>query len=228
MNIENNRISVLLSTYNNEKTIKDSIASILEQTYKNFELLIIDDGSEDNTLQICKSFSDSRIKLFKNDSNIGLTKSLNKVSQYATGKYLARQDGDDISLNNRLQKQIAVFNKFDNLDIVTSRAYIKNSNRIIPKYRNYISYKILINYLNPFIHGTLMIKNDSFIKLNRYNENFIYAQDYKLFYDAIKLNMKIKVISEPIYILNLENNISSNRREDQQYYANCVRKNLLP
>ena len=228
MNIENNRISVLLSTYNNEKTIKDSIASILKQTYKNFELLIIDDGSEDNTLQICKSFSDSRIKLFKNDSNIGLTKSLNKVSQYATGKYLARQDGDDISLNNRLQKQRAVFNKFDNLDIVTSRAYIKNSNRIIPKYRNYISYKILINYLNPFIHGTLMIKNDSFIKLNRYNENFIYAQDYKLFYDAIKLNMKIKVISEPIYILNLENNISSNRREDQQYYANCVRKNLLP
>ena len=228
MNIENNRISVLLSTYNNEKTIKDSIASILKQTYKNFELLIIDDGSEDNTLQICKSFSDSRIKLFKNDSNIGLTKSLNKVSQYATGKYLARQDGDDISLNNRLQKQIAVFNKLDNLDIVTSRAYIKNSNRIIPKYRNYISYKILINYLNPFIHGTLMIKNDSFIKLNRYNENFIYAQDYKLFYDAIKLNMKIKVISQPIYILNLENNISSNKREDQQYYANCVRKNLLP
>jgi len=228
LNIENNRISVLLSTYNNEKTIKDSIASILKQTYKNFELLIIDDGSEDNTLQICKSFSDSRIKLFKNDSNIGLTKSLNKVSQYATGKYLARQDGDDISLNNRLQKQIAVFNKLDNLDIVTSRAYIKNSNRIIPKYRNYISYKILINYLNPFIHGTLMIKNDSFIKLNRYNENFIYAQDYKLFYDAIKLNMKIKVISEPIYILNLENNISSNKREDQQYYANCVRKNLLP
>lgn len=228
MNIENNRISVLLSTYNNEKTIKDSIASILKQTYKNFELLIIDDGSEDNTLQICKSFSDSRIKLFKNDSNIGLTKSLNKVSQYATGKYLARQDGDDISLNNRLQKQIAVFNKFDNLDIVTSRAYVKNSNRIIPKYRNYISYKILINYLNPFIHGTLMIKNDSFIKLNRYNENFIYAQDYKLFYDAIKLNMKIKVISQPIYILNLENNISSNKREDQQYYANCVRKNLLP
>ena len=228
MNIENNKISVLLSTYNNEKTIKLSIGSILDQTYKNFELLIIDDGSEDNTLQICKSFSDSRIKLFKNDSNIGLTKSLNKVSQYATGKYLARQDGDDISLNNRLQKQIAVFNKFDNLDIVTSRAYVKNSNRIIPKYRNYISYKILINYLNPFIHGTLMIKNDSFIKLNRYNENFIYAQDYKLFYDAIKLNMKIKVISQPIYILNLENNISSNKREDQQYYANCVRKNLLP
>ena len=228
MNIENNRISVLLSTYNNEKTIKDSIASILEQTYKNFELLIIDDGSEDNTLQICKSFSDSRIKLFKNNSNIGLTKSLNKVSKYATGKYLARQDGDDISLNNRLQKQLAVFNKFDNLDIVTSRAYVENSNRIIPKYRNYISYKILINYLNPFIHGTLMIKNDSFIKLNRYNENFIYAQDYKLFYDAIKLNMKIKVIKEPIYILNLENNISSNKKEDQQYYANCVRKNLLP
>ena len=228
MNIENNKISVLLSTYNNEKTIKLSIGSILDQTYKNFELLIIDDGSEDNTLQICKSFSDSRIKLFKNDSNIGLTKSLNKVSQYATGKYLARQDGDDISLNNRLQKQIAVFNKLDNLDIVTSRAYVKNSNRIIPKYRNYISYKILINYLNPFIHGTLMIKNDSFIKLNRYNENFIYAQDYKLFYDAIKLNMKIKVISQPIYILNLENNISSNKREDQQYYANCVRKNLLP
>jgi len=228
LNIENNKISVLLSTYNNEKTIKLSIGSILDQTYKNFELLIIDDGSEDNTLQICKSFSDSRIKLFKNDSNIGLTKSLNKVSQYATGKYLARQDGDDISLNNRLQKQIAVFNKFDNLDIVTSRAYVKNSNRIIPKYRNYISYKILINYLNPFIHGTLMIKNDSFIKLNRYNENFIYAQDYKLFYDAIKLNMKIKVISQPIYILNLENNISSNKREDQQYYANCVRKNLLP
>ena len=73
-----------------------------------------------------------------------------------------------------------------------------------------------------------MIKRDSFYKLNGYDENFVYAQDYKLFHDAVKSGMKIETIEKPMYVLNLENNISSNKKKEQKYYSNCVRNNLIP
>ena len=80
-------VSVLLSTYNSEETIEESLFSILNQTYKNLEILIVDDGSTDNTEEICKKFqlNDERILLFSNKKNIGLTKSLNSLAQKASG-----------------------------------------------------------------------------------------------------------------------------------------------
>ena len=131
------------------------------------------------------------------------------------GSYLARQDGDDQSLPHRFEAQIEQFNNSNEIDIVTCRAFIKSTDKVIPKLRNKINHKLLINFLNPFIHGTLMIKRDSFYKLNGYDENFVYAQDYKLFHDAIKSGMKIETIEEPMYVLNLENNISSNKKKEQ-------------
>jgi len=226
--MQNKKISCLLSTYNNQETIEDAINSILSQTYENLELLIIDDASTDKTLKICKSINDSRVSVYENKHNLGLTKSLNKIANISIGYYLARQDGDDISLPHRFKTQIEKFRNSNKIDIVTCRAYVKNTNNVTPKLRNKINHKLLINFLNPFIHGTLMIKRDSFYNLNGYNENFVYAQDYKLFHDAIKNGMKINTIKEPMYILNLENNISSNKKKEQKYYSDCVRNNLTP
>ena len=99
MTIDSEKVSVLMSCYNSQKTLKDSINSVLTQTYKNFEFLIIDDGSSDDTLKILQDFEniDERIKVYKNSKNIGLTKSLNILIDKSVGKYIARQDADDIS-----------------------------------------------------------------------------------------------------------------------------------
>ena len=148
MNIKNNnQISVLISTFNNENSIKAAVESIQHQTFENLEILIMDDGSHDNTFNICKDLSneDSRIRIFQNEKNIGLTRSLNKLIKQSQGYYIARQDADDISLLSRLETQIK-FLKDKNLDIVYSRANIKNSNKVIPNLSFYLPKKLVLRY----------------------------------------------------------------------------------
>ena len=99
-------ISVVLPVYNCKEYIRDSVQSILQQTYKNFELIIVDDGSEDGTLDILNNFKDKRIRLYKNKYNRGLIYSLNKALNKSKGQFIARMDADDICELNRLQKQI--------------------------------------------------------------------------------------------------------------------------
>ena len=224
MKFVKNKISVLLSVFNGEKTLQRSVESILTQSYEDFELLILNDGSDDATESICNSFVDDRIKFFKLNHNQGLTKSLNYLASFADGEFLARQDADDISLNLRFEKQINLFKEDNELDFVTSRALDKNSNKKIPKFRHKLSPKISINYYNPFIHGTLMIKNSSFQNLGGYDERFKFAQDYRLFKNAIINSYKYKLIKEPLYVINNQDNLSSNFKREQAYYANCVRK----
>lgn len=119
-------VSVILSVFNDDERIKEAVESILNQTYKNFELLIMDDGSTDRTFEIINSFKNNKIKIFQNQKNIGLTKSLNILIKNSNGDYIARQDSDDISLHNRLDKQYNFMHN-KNLDACTTRAYIRNS-----------------------------------------------------------------------------------------------------
>lgn len=220
-------VSVILSTYNNSASINDSVKSILGQTYKNIELLIIDDGSTDDTWEKLNKFKDSRIKLFKNKKNIGLTKSLNNLISNSNGQYIARQDADDISLPHRLEAQVNVLSTSP-YQVCTSRAKIKDDSSLIPGLSFHFPYKLIIKYKNPFIHGTMMIEKYCLDSINCYDENFYYAQDYKLFSDLIKNNISIYQIKEPLYILNMKNNISSEKLNEQNYYAYCVRKNITP
>ena len=229
MNSSTELVSVLLSTYNSEATIEKSLISLLNQTYKNLEILIADDGSTDNTKEICKKFqlNDERILLFSNKKNIGLTKSLNSLAQKASGSLIARQDADDVSLPERIEKQIQFMNK-KKLDAVTTRSLVKQNNKKRPGISFYIPNKLLINRKNPFIHGTLIIKENVFKDIGYYDERFYFAQDYKLFYDLINKGYKVKTLNEALYILNTENNISSENLDRQNYYADCVRHGKIP
>ena len=224
----NKKISVLMSVYNSEKTIEESIKSVLNQTFSDFEFLINDDCSTDSSLEIIKKFekTDSRITAFCNEKNLGLTKSLNKLIQNSNFDFIARQDSDDRSFPNRLETQMNNLINSD-LDFCTSRA-LKEGGNVTPNVKHYLPYKFMVNYLNPFIHGTLLIKKQVLENINGYDERFYYAQDYKLFKDLIKQNFKFKVISSPLYYLNTTNNISSNKKKEQYYYASCVRKNKIP
>ena len=135
------KISVLMAAHNQEQFIKKSIKSILNQSFKDFEFLILDDASKDKTLNIIKKFQkeDKRIRLFRNEKNLGLTKSLIKLTRLARGEFIARMDSDDISLKSRFNDQISWFEndkkkvlvgtsgfKIDNKDKIISNINLKN------------------------------------------------------------------------------------------------------
>jgi glycosyltransferase EpsE len=222
-------VSILMSIHNGEKHLVESINSILHQTYKNLEIIICDDFSNDNTLKICKEYEkkDSRIKIVTNKQNLGLTKSLNNLIEQSVGELIARQDADDISDLNRIKEQV---NYIKNLryDFTTTRAKDKDTGRFIPKYSNYLPKRIILKLKNPLIHGSLMIRKDVLLKIGKYDENFYYAQDYKLFKDLFKAGYRHKYIKEPLYLLNMKDNISNKFKIEQHYYANCVKRNKLP
>ena len=224
--IESPLISVLLSVYNDDKNIKTSIDSILSQSYKNIELLVIDDCSTDKTYEVLKEIKDIRLKIYRNKENHGLTKSLNILIKKSKGQILARQDSDDISLPTRLEFQINNLYR-SQLDACTTRAYIKNSKRSIPRISHLLPLSFVIRYKNPFIHGTLMIRKNAIIDIGLYDENIEYAQDYKLFIELLKKNYKIKILKKKLYVLNMENNISSLRKEEQQRFFRKIQQENL-
>jgi len=223
------KISVILSIFNDQDKLNQSIESILNQTYTNFELLIINDGSQDNSEKICEFYlsKDQRVKYYKNNKNIGLTKSLNILLRNASGELIARQDSDDTSLNTRFEKQVE-FMKQNNLDACTTRAKIINSQDITPKKSYYLPKNFVMKFKNPFVHGSLMINKKVLQDLGGYDERFYYAQDYELMKRFLKNDYKVKIIKTPLYNLNQTDNISTNHKEEQKYYADCVRKNKVP
>ena len=226
--MSNQLVSVIMSVYNNEDTVENAIESVLNQSYKNIELIITDDNSSDNSLSIIKNYLNQKtIKLIENKENIGLTKSLNLMIEASKGKLIARQDADDISLEKRIEVQVGQINKL-NLDFVSSRAKNLQTNKNIPNISYNLPYKFLIKHKNPFIHGTLVIKKDVLLQLGNYDERFKYAQDYKLMIDAIDKNYKFKVLRKPLYLLNTKNNISNQYKDEQEFFANCARNRIDP
>jgi glycosyltransferase involved in cell wall biosynthesis len=117
------KVSVLMPAFNAEQFIRDAIESILAQTFRNFEFIIIDDGSSDHTSEIIKTFKDSRIRFHRNKKNLGIVRTLNKGLALAKGKYIARMDADDISLPERLAKQVEFMDQ--NPEIVVSGGAIE-------------------------------------------------------------------------------------------------------
>ena len=224
-----NLISVLLPVFNAEKDINVAIQSILNQSYKDLELLIIDDGSTDNSYQICMNISeqDNRVKVFRNHNNLGLTKSLNLLINESSGKYLARQDADDWSEETRFEKQLKFMND-ENIDVVYARSVRNDTQNIFPRLSYYLPLNFVLRYKNPLIHGTMLAKKNIIEKVGGYDEKFIYSQDYKLAFDLINLGFKLRIMKNVLYKSNFINNISTTKKKEQEYYANCVRKGITP
>ncbi len=214
-----------MSAFNAEKSIEKSVQSILDQTFEDFEFLIVDDCSTDITSKILNRFSDERIKLYKNKENIGLTKSLNFLINNSKTKFIVRQDADDYSHKRRIEEQYKILID-QNIDFCVTRAQNIQNLKKIPGLSYFLPYKAILKYKNPFIHGTLMIQKKVLLQIGMYDEEFVYAQDYKLFSDLIKSGAKGKKIYKVLYYLNTKNNISSNFKFEQRKYANLVRRNF--
>lgn len=213
----NMKISVIMSVYNGERFLRESIESVLNQSYKDMEFIIINDGSTDNSLKIIQGYMDTDNRIIViNHKNIGLTRSLNIGILKATGEYVARQDADDISMPDRFENFIKYIEKNGQIDLYTTPALLIDKDsftiKTIPNYfRRNGFHKKMLNYYNSLIHGALIIRTDIIEKYN-YNERFEYAQDFELYhnligygynisYDNLNISYKLRLHSEQISTL---------------------------
>lgn len=185
------KISVLMPVYNTKAAyLKAAIESILNQTFSDFEFIIINDGSENNAEEVILSYTDKRIKYIKNKENIGLIKTLNKGLLYSKGEYIARMDSDDIALPERFKKQVEFMN--ENLNVGVCGTWLKtfgdDLNTRIKKYPSTSEeIKLEMLFSCPIAHPTAFIRKNLFVKYNLfYSEDYVHAEDYELWSRANK------------------------------------------
>ncbi|MCP4649291.1 MAG: glycosyltransferase [PVC group bacterium] len=191
--MSNPLISVLMPAYNAKQYIKEAIESIINQTFKDFEFIIIDDNSKDNTWDIIQEYAhkDSRIVALKNDENLKLSKTLNKGLAQAKGKYIARMDADDISVPDRFQKQINYMERYPEVGILGGAMELRDINDKFIGIRKYSvmdeKIKKYIYRYCPFCHPAIMLKKDVLNQVGGYNEQWNPAEDYDLYFRIGKI-----------------------------------------
>lgn len=212
-------VTVLMSMYNTPiDQLKKSIESILKQTYKNFEFLIINDGSNDECFQFIQSYSDERIRLVNNEKNIGLEKSLNKGILMAKGRYIVRMDTDDIAYSNRIEKQLEYIKNNPNYSIVGTQAYYFNKNGIYGK--SFAKGEITVKELlkgTPFIHPSLIINKDHLKKIGGYPE-YSRCEDYA---------MELELYSNGFKGYIMDDILMMYRMDDMSYKKRSLKKRVL-
>lgn len=223
-------VSVIMSVYNGEKYLKTSIESILKQSYGNFEFIIINDCSSDNTSNILAKASrlDNRIRIVSNETNLGLTRSLNKALVLARGEYIARQDADDISGTERFARQIERMEDSPELMLLGTGGYLvdENGRRLWTEKIHSGSQKLkkIIRKRNCFIHGSVMIRKKCLEKTGLYREEFRYGQDYDLFL-RFSESFVIDNLTEPLYSYRLnEKGISALKSKEQLWNGMIIRE----
>jgi glycosyltransferase involved in cell wall biosynthesis len=176
------KVSVVMSCYNEETTVSKAIDSILNQSFEDFEFIVIDDGSYDRTQDIIKGFTDTRIKFFANERNIGLAGSLNKGIRKAKGKYIARMDADDWSVPDRIEKQVEFLESNSKFDVLGSNAlFISDDGQTksrLPLGNESITKNMYRK--TTIIHPSVMVRKAAFNKYGLYNENLSWAEDKDL------------------------------------------------
>ncbi len=217
--MKNPKVTVLMSAYNAEKYLNEAINSILNQTYKNFEFLIINDASKDKTLEIINSYKDNRIVVIRNKKNIGLTKSLNKGLKNAKGEFIARQDADDVSFPHRLQKQVTYLDRNKSIGLLGSAwRLIDNNGKTIQDCSAYDG-KNAVHFI---CHGSVMIRKACILNIGCYREIFKYAQDYDLWLRISEI-CGIANLKEPLYKLRLHSeSVSRVKKAEQELLASLI------
>lgn len=217
-------ISVVMSVYNQEKYIREAISSVLNQTFEDFELIIIDDKSTDRTLSIIESISDKRIKIISNTYNKGLTCSLNIAIETAKGKYIARLDGDDRMRRNRLEIQYNYLKSNPSIALCGSRCNVIDFNGIVTRQAGVAmeSRNDFLKFLlwdNCLIHSSAMFRRKTFMDIGGYDEKIVRAQDYALWIEFYKESQVISLNDILIDWRDHKENISQSKRKEQQQSA---------
>lgn len=193
-------LSVIMSVYNAELYLKEAIDSILNQTFSNFEFIIINDGSTDNSLNIINSYNDKRIVVI-NQPNQGLSTSLNNGIRIGKGEYIVRMDADDVSLSNRFEKQINFLEENKSYVLIGSNANIMDNEgnflytSTLPLCSNEIKNKFPES---PFFHSSVIFRKDVWFKAGGYREDIIQYFEDIILWNAIAKHGDLANIEEPL------------------------------
>lgn len=200
-----NKISVIMGIYNCEATLAEAIDSILNQTCTNWELIMCDDGSTDGTLKVAREYQEKypdKIKLIINENNLGLNKTLNRCLKYADGDYIARMDGDDISLPTRFEKEAKFLDENSEYAIVSAPMIYFDENGDWGRGKA-VEYPDKMTFVagTPFCHAPCMVRVEAYKAANGYSENkkTLRAEDYDLWFRLYSMGYKGYNIQEPLY-----------------------------
>lgn len=227
-------ISIILPAYNAAMYITQTINSLLQQTFTNFELLIVDDGSADNTVSIIKNFTDRRIVLIQNEHNLGLVKTLNKAAKLCKGKYIARMDADDIALPERLQLQKKFLDVHSSVAVVGGWVnFINEKNEVTGEWNldrqtnTAAAIKKALIKENCIAHPTVMIRTEIL-------QNFLYSkkqqhiEDYDLWLRLTACGYAIEKVSQPVlnYRVHAASVTGTKLKQTNFYFKNfnCKRR----
>ncbi len=217
-------VTVLMSVYNGDRYVRGAIDSILHQTFGDFELLIIDDGSTDQTASILSGYTDRRINVLTNSSNQGLTKSLNMGLRAARGNYIARIDADDAAHPERLAKQVLFLTDHSKTVLLGSNCYkIDESGTILGQTDlcvNNVQLKWNLLFYNCFYHSSVMFRRKEVTGLGGYNPDIDYAQDYDLWL-RIAARYSVACLEEPLVYFRIprKKTITFDKSSEQRQQA---------
>lgn len=191
-------VTIGVPFYNPGQFLELAIRSVFSQTYKNWELILVDDGSTDNSLELCKKIKDSRVKVLSDGKNKGRPHRRNQIIRLAKGKYIAWLDADDIMHPQRIEKQVSFMEEHLDIDAVASGAYLIDLNNKVVGLRVGKKPSVIdIFSRGGYIHPTLFGKTTWFLE-NPYDEAFTIAEDRELLVRTSGI-AKIDVIEEPLY-----------------------------
>lgn len=193
-----------MPVYNGERYLREAIESILNQTFPDFEFLIINDGSTDHSVEIIASYNDPRIKLIHNETNIGLISTLNRGIDLANGEYIARMDCDDVSLPERLEKQVAYLDENLTCAVIATNVIFLDEQGISrgiweddAKTNIYEEIRSFLPKANCIAHPSIMIREET-LKIYRYNPLQYASEDYDLWLRLCADGKRIEKITEPL------------------------------
>ena len=207
-----------MPVFNCEDYILESVKSVINNSFRNFEIIIINDGSTDSSLDLIKSVKDDRIKIF-NKINSGLIETLNYGIKKCNSEIIMRMDADDIIDLHKINKQLKVFISTDSILLGTQGYIIDKKGKVIgninlPLNNNEI--KRALNSISPsFIHPSIMFYKDALLKLGGYNKFFKHAEDYEMFMRIGKIGKLSNIKDRLIYLRKHDNNISHQNANEQ-------------
>ncbi len=223
------KVTVILPVYNGEDFVAEAVRSILEQSFSDFELLVIDDGSTDNSLDIIRSFDDSRIRLHVNEHNLRLIATLNRGIGLAQGEYIARMDADDISCSDRLEKQLNYLD--ENTDVYVAGAqvrYIDASgaaihDRLAPTYPLHPDvFRWRIWFGCCIAHPTVVARRKFFEIAGFYNKDYCHCEDYELWLRSAH-SLPIINLPDVLYSTRIHgHNVSVVHHDQQRHNSNLA------
>jgi len=227
--MNNPLVTVLMPVYNGQHFIKESIESILNQSYTNFEFLIINDGSTDDSEKIINSYTDHRIVFINNAENKGLIETLNSGIQLSKGDYIARMDADDISLVNRIEKQVEFLDQNTEIGFLGTNYTIFGDKFEDVEYPSvHDDLKLACLMYNPFCHPSVMFRK-SVLEKNKicFEKKYIHAEEYKVWSEILSISKGHNLSEKLIKYRFHEAQVSQVHGQKQKEVSKLIRAEYL-